>query len=376
MVVLPELKQSTTRSPECIAEAAHWWPLGWCCAAGWCAALLVGLAGCHRGDPPTFQLSKDAGKLSAPLQQAVDVELVKYTGNYLQPKLLAATEDEQHDLSRGRAVYQERCVQCHGVSGDGEGPAAKYMYPAPRDYRQGMFKFTSTPYGSRPRRDDLVRTLRAGIRGTSMPAFNLLPEADVQSVVDYVLMLARRGELERQLVNLADQDGAIDAEEVKTDVVETLATRWLDAEGVEVLPATTQPRLTLEHVERGKKAFLTKGCSKCHGEDGRGQTLDNRGKDVWGHPTRAADLTSGMLHGGARPIDVYRRIYSGINGTPMPSFAAALKEEPDTLWDLVAYVLSVSNERRQGRVPLPGPIKPYQSAEEASAAPAPAPSQP
>ncbi|MFO0916817.1 MAG: cytochrome c [Planctomycetaceae bacterium] len=107
------------------------------------------------------------------------------------------------------------------------------------------------------------------------------------------------------------------------------------------------------------RRFSAKRCSKCHGEDGRGQTADNRGADAWGFQTRAADLTSGMLHGGNRPIDIYRRIHNGINGTPMPSFANALKSEPDTIWDLVAYVLLVSNERRSGNIPRPGLLRPY-----------------
>ncbi|OYW20909.1 MAG: hypothetical protein B7Z55_06480, partial [Planctomycetales bacterium 12-60-4] len=90
-----------------------------------------------------------------------------------------------------------------------------------------------------------------------------------------------------------------------------------------------------------------------------GQTADNRGADAWGHQTRAADLTSGMLHGGPRPEDIYLRIYNGINGTPMPGFANALKDEPDTIWDLVAYVTYVSGSRRRGESPEPGLMKPY-----------------
>ena len=107
-----------------------------------------------------------------------------YTGSFAHPRRLAEADAPKGDLTHGRAVYQDRCVQCHGVSGDGAGPAARYMYPKPRDYRRGLFKFTSTPYGSRPLRDDLVRTVRQGIRGTSMPNFNLLSERDIQSVLD------------------------------------------------------------------------------------------------------------------------------------------------------------------------------------------------
>jgi hypothetical protein len=77
-------------------------------------------------------------------------------------------------------------------------------------------------------------------------------------------------------------------------------------------------------------------------------------KDFWGHPTKAADLTSGLLHGGHRPEDVYRRIYNGISGTPMPSFQTNLGSEPDTFWDLVSYVMYVSNRRRAGEIPEAG----------------------
>ncbi len=323
-------------------------------AIGW-----LGIAGCQQAPPPQFLASDAAQELSPELRHAVQSELEAHTGSFLKPKLLLAEGEGHHDLARGQQVYQERCVQCHGVSGDGNGPSGRFMYPRPRDYRKGIFKFTSTPYGFRPLRTDLVRTVRQGVRGTSMPAFHLLPDNDIECVVDYVLALTRRGELEQQLIGLAESEEAVDGELVRDDLIPTIVGRWTEAESAEVLPATPKPRFTREHAERGKQAFLSKGCSKCHGEDGRGQTADNRGADAWGFQTRAADLTSGMLHGGNQPVDIYRRIYNGINGTPMPSFANALKEEPDTIWDLVAYVLLVSNERRSGNVPLPGLLRPY-----------------
>ena len=332
-------------------------PDRWMSLCGFLA--LATVIGCHRAEPPQFVLSEGAKDLSSELQQSVKDELVKQSGSFLKPKMLASAGDHHPDLARGQAVYQERCVQCHGVTGDGNGTAAKYMYPRPRDYRKGIFKFASTPYGYRPLREDLLRTVRQGVRGTSMPEFRLLPDADIESVVDYVITLARRGELETQVIDMADSDSAINSDEVKSELIPVVLNRWLEAEASEVLPASPQPRFTPEFVERGKKAFLTKGCSKCHGEDGRGQTADNRGADIWGHQTRAADLTSSMLHGGNRPLDIYRRIFNGINGTPMPSFANSLKSEPETVWDLVAYVMSLTDKRRHGEIPAPGAIKPY-----------------
>jgi mono/diheme cytochrome c family protein len=320
------------------------------------------LAGCERPPEPEFLSSVRVQALTPELQVALKKELVGETGTFAHPQSI--DDRSSIDLAKGQAVYQDRCVQCHGISGDGDGPAAAYLYPRPRDYRKGLFKFTSTPYGFRPLRSDLERTIREGVRGTSMPAFALLPKDELQAVLDYVLMLTHRGEFEEGLVNLADAEEAIEPDLVDEEVLPRVIQRWEQAESQQVQPFTPQPKFTEEHVALGKKAFLTIGCAKCHGEDGRGQMAENIGQDAWGRTTRAADLTSGMLHGGPQPIDIYRRIYSGINGTPMPSFASALQTQPDTIWHLVAYVKHVSSRRREGEVPHPGTIKPYVPAEE------------
>jgi cytochrome c553 len=85
----------------------------------------------------------------------------------------------------------------------------------------------------------------------------------------------------------------------------------------------------------------------CHGEQGRGDgpsapTLkDNR--DL---PIAATNLTRlARFKNGARPEDIYRTLVTGLAGTPMPSYADSL--EPDQVWDLVYYVLSLSQD--QGR---------------------------
>ena len=37
------------------------------------------------------------------------------------------------------------------------------------------------------------------------------------------------------------------------------------------------PEFKRANIDEGKKAFLTIGCAKCHGEDGRGQMATNVG---------------------------------------------------------------------------------------------------
>ncbi|MDP1798431.1 MAG: c-type cytochrome [Planctomycetaceae bacterium] len=108
-------------------------------------------------------------------------------------------------LQLGRMVYMKNCNHCHGVAGDGNGPTAQYLNPRPRDYRLGLFKFTSTLSSEKAAREDLDRIITYGIPGTYMPSFLLLGNNDggkeKAAVVEYVRWLAMRGEMEKRLVD-------------------------------------------------------------------------------------------------------------------------------------------------------------------------------
>ena len=48
-------------------------------------------------------------------------------------------------IAYGRVVYERRCLGCHGVKGDGNGPAATFMYrQRPRSFAAAVFKFRLT----------------------------------------------------------------------------------------------------------------------------------------------------------------------------------------------------------------------------------------
>ena len=176
------------------------------------ALLLTGaVAGCARQpDRPAYVDSKEVQKLTPDMKEKIHAILAHYCGTPKAPKLLGNDQVSATHLKRGADVYGRYCVQCHGNTGDGNGIAAVYMAPKPRDYRLGMFKFTSTTYGSKPLRDDLIRTVRRGVRGTSMPSFSLLPPGDLDAVVHYVLTLTHRGELEAALAEEAVFSDGID----------------------------------------------------------------------------------------------------------------------------------------------------------------------
>jgi len=267
-------------------------------------------------------------------------------------------------LKLGAQVYQKRCASCHGVTGDGNGEAAARLDPKPRDYRKGVFKVTSTPDGFRARRQDLVRTLRRGAVGTSMPAFTWLPDEEIEAVIDYVMLLAYRGEIESQLItqaqDLAEYDAELkeegddrtpeDLQEELDDRVDELVenmtqidTAWKMAQTKVIRPLSDMPPFSEQTVELGRRAYKRYVCSRCHGEDGRGRAPKSLGNDVWGHPIQAADLTTGALRGGRRPIDIYWRIHGGIKGNRMPASGGALAQEPDTLWHLTHLVIHMAN---------------------------------
>lgn len=354
---------------------------------------ITSVLGCARQRDPVFVKSEELQKLPETHQRQIAEVLTNFFGTPVNPRLaIPEGEDmttlvevfDPDRLMRGAAVFNRRCAGCHGVTGDGNGEAAPYLQPKPRDYRNGVFKFTSTPYGAKPNRKDLVRVLRRGAKGTSMPAFPFLPDEDVRDVADYVIMLSYRGQVESAAARAAEFDYDADEEIesfVFTDETAGIHKQWQDAEYQGVLPVSAQPKMTDETILAGRKAFLreTPGCFKCHGEDFRGQTAwlshefiaeqeakpeSEREKinyDAWGDPAPAADLTAGMLHGGRRPIDIYRRIYTGINGTPMPAFNQALAAEPETIWHLVHYVLSVVEDREVeglADVKAPPPVDP------------------
>lgn len=95
------------------------------------------------------------------------------------------------DPGRGKAVYERFCTQCHGPRGNGVGEVTPYANPRPRDFRQGLFKFRSTPFGSLPTVEDLDRTVSNGLYGTAMAPFGAVNPRARLDVIAYIQTLPR-----------------------------------------------------------------------------------------------------------------------------------------------------------------------------------------
>src|SRR4029450_3737989 len=59
-------------------------------------------------------------------------------GGWLWTTAVAQTEA---DIAAGKQLYTERCAHCHGETGDGKGVSAAVVYPKPRDFTSGLYKF-------------------------------------------------------------------------------------------------------------------------------------------------------------------------------------------------------------------------------------------
>ena len=85
---------------------------------------------------------------------------------------VVVAQDDVGDVHQGKVVYEQYCALCHGEQGDGKGHYSEDTTPVPRDFRQGTFKWRSTPSGSLPTDADLEKVLVNGLFGTSMSSFS------------------------------------------------------------------------------------------------------------------------------------------------------------------------------------------------------------
>ena len=272
-------------------------------------------------------------------------------------------------LAESSAMYRQQCQHCHGTAGGADGSTARFLKPLPRDYRKGIFKFTALNNKARPRHQDLFRVLTEGIYTTAMPTFRRFSDAQLHGLVDYVTLLAKRGETEILLVDEYDPDEGISFETIQ-ETYEFVNERWQQGTDEVIRYDGEVPESTPERIAHGRELFMDPkqaNCVQCHGEHGRGTYDSPRPpsawerdpetgelvvvKDDWGNTIEVRNLSRGAFRFGRRPIDLFRRIYAGINGTPMPAHFNMQITEPDgdqrplgeeDIWDLVHYVRSLS----------------------------------
>jgi DMSO reductase family type II enzyme heme b subunit len=228
---------------------------------------------------------------------------------YTQAKPTISESPEE--IAAGKIIYENLCLSCHGIEGKGDGPAAGFMEPKPRNLATAHYILRTTPWMSLPTDADLFSIITGGVKATSMPVWERLTKKERWQVTFYI---------------------------------KTFSDRFKEEGAPESISFGSEISVTPAVLEKGKETFKKAKCFLCHGEEGRADgpivvTLKNE----WGISAVARDLTKGWRFKSGNTLkDIYVTITTGFNGTAMGSYAEILTDEER--WNLTAYVKSLSKE--------------------------------
>jgi cytochrome c oxidase cbb3-type subunit 2 len=217
--------------------------------------------------------------------------------------------------SEGKKHYRRFCIGCHGPLGDGNGEIAQWIDPKPRDFTAATFKCRSTPTGTLPTDQDLYNSIGRGFTNSNMPHWDPLPDQTRLDLVAYI---------------------------------KSFSPRWQSEKAGDPIKVPPEPAVTMESITHGAELFQKMECWKCHGQQGRGDgpsapTLTDS-KD---QPIRPYNFAAGgddsRFKCGSSNQDLYRIFITGVDGTPMPSFADVI--QPNDAWDLVHYLRTLQTQR-------------------------------
>lgn len=237
---------------------------------------------------------------------------------------------KKETLNKGKAIYQEYCMACHGEKGDGKGVASKGMKVPPRDFTLGVYKFGHVLSGELPHDEDFYEILDKGLHGTAMLPWDL-GQGQKDAVVQYIKTFAPKvweGK-DKQL-------------------------------GERIVP--TKDPYGLAHkqnaIEKGKEVYhITASCQTCHKAYAtydemnkmsvkiNGDRMTDFPEDLYkiklqdsehGYPTMPPDFLRHEVRSARTVEELYIRIAAGVGGTAMPSWKGSVTE--DGLWALSHYV--------------------------------------
>jgi mono/diheme cytochrome c family protein len=216
----------------------------------------------------------------------------------------------------GKADYRRYCVGCHGTLGDGNGEVFPWIDPKPRDFQLGIFKCRSTPTGTLPTDQDLFDTIARGLDRSNMPQWSTFTKQERADLVAWVKHFSPRFATEKP--------GA-------------------------PITIPPEPEVTAERIKAGREVFARVQCWKCHGVQGmaNGPSASTLADDL-GRPIAPFNFTDGTRPKcGDTDQDIYRIFMTGLDGTPMPSFADNIK--PDEAWDLVFYLRTFMAQKSKAK---------------------------
>lgn len=243
-------------------------------------------------------------------------------------------------IRKGTMAYQTYCVGCHGENGDGQGEAAKFLHPKPRNFQTANYKFSSTRAGQLPTDTDLNRAIFSGLNGTAMPSYPLLPQKTIDALIQ---------------------------------TIKTFSPKWNEKKSDEMIPFADYTFLAdkTAAIARGEAIYHGYAkCWSCHPAYVSKEIIneylvmmENSTQDVFrdrlfdsvgslnsdNELIYATDFRRDVVRAGPEIYMLYQSIAAGITGSAMPtwvdSFDIASEKHPDQkliqpsdLWAITYYV--------------------------------------
>ena len=238
-------------------------------------------------------------------------------------------------LNKGKLIYTEYCMACHGVKGEGNGVAAKGMQVPPRNLTQGIYKFGKVTSGDLPHDKHFRDILVNGLNGTAMLPWDL-QEGQINAVIQYIKTFAPE------------------------------AWEGKDKELGEHISATKDP-FGLAHkqaaIKKGKYVYhMVANCQSCHRAfatkkemsdwsvaAGEGPlSADDFDDDFYktklqeteyGYQNIPPDVTWNNVRSARTVEELYVRLAAGVGGTSMPAWRDTITDEE--IWAVAYYVKSL-----------------------------------
>ncbi len=268
--------------------------------------------------PQSDQGSAQPATQPAPAQQAPPAEKAAVASNRNVSQESHIGKYTGHS-DAGRQLYYRYCWGCHGFRGDGNGENGPYLNILPRNFVAATFKCRSTPTGTLPLDQDLYNSLERGLNNSNMPSWITLTGQNRADLIAFI---------------------------------KTFSPRWQTEKAGDPINVPAEPTLSLASIKHGQELFQKLECWKCHGQEGRGDgpsasTLT----DSNDQPIRPYNFAAGSrFKCGVTNRDLYKIFITGLDGTPMPSFADVIK--PEEAWDLVHYLRTLQVSKKSPELAL------------------------
>lgn len=267
------------------------------------------------------------------------VSCSKEGGQFKEGRILAGKQVSADTLNLGHTTYMEYCVQCHGKNGDGNGVSAPGMWPPPRNFTQGIYKFGNVVSGELPHDEDFYKIIRHGLNGTPMLPWDI-SDKRLEAVTQYIKTFA---------------PAAWEGEDKKPGTKFDLP---VDPFG---------PEKKLEAIEKGKRAYhISAACIQCHRGYETKADISGYNKEInkvamkddefapdlyllkmqdsdYGYKTMPPDFTYHHVRYSHSLEDIVNRLMYGVNGSGMPGWKDVVTDEE--LWALAYYVQSLKELR-------------------------------